>query len=329
MGDANPALRKAAVLLSSLDAESAEALLRQIEPSQAELLRQAITALGEIDPREREHVAGEFLDAQTGERWLPGAGVQLDEQLAHRFDDAAARNPLADCAEPTFGFLQSPHLEDLSELLEHEQPQTIAVVVSHLTADRAAQLIAALPGHVQAEVLHRLVDLDEAHPEVIREIERGLAARVLARAELVERRTAGLSAVNNILAAADGPASQTIRRNLVKHDVALAQSLAQTPFLFSDLPVLDDASLWTLLSAADPDWVVLALAGAPPELAERVAGLLPPHEAADFRQTLDHLGPTRLSDVAEAQHRIAELARRLELEGELHLGTWRLGTVVA
>jgi flagellar motor switch protein FliG len=133
--------------------------------------------------------------------------------------------------------------------------------------------------------------------------------------------------VSNILAAADTPTNQVIRRNLVRHDAELARSLAQTPFLFSDLALLDDASLWTLLSVAEPDWVLLALIGAQPDLAERVASLLPPDEETDFRQALEKLGPTRLSDVEEAQYRIADLGRRLELEGEIHRANWRLGTV--
>jgi flagellar motor switch protein FliG len=174
-----------------------------------------------------------------------------------------------------------------------------------------------------------LVTLDETSPDVLHEVERSLESRVVARARLLERRAAGLSAVNNILAAADPTTKQLLRQHVADHDAALSRSLSQTPLLFSDLVLLDDKALWNLFGAAEQEWVLLAMAGASPALAERVMNLLPASEAKDFRRALADLGPTRLSDVEEAQHRIAELACRMELEGDLHMPPCRLGAMAA
>ena len=96
---------------------------------------------------------------------------------------------------------------------------------------------------------------------------------------------------------------------------------------FAELGRLDDASLWTLLSAADPDWVVLAVAGAPPALADRVIKLLPADERDEFCKAIADLGPTRLSDIEEAQRRVAELASQLEFSGEIQAPAARLAGV--
>lgn len=342
-------LRKAAVLLASLDPPTADSLLRQMDADHADRLRAALVALGEVDPLEQEQVAGEFFDNCPSGWDAPDGGVELDQQLAQRLaqpicenqtavpgnDPAADKNaefrpgacPSGSGPALIFQFLQEPQAANLVELLKTEQPQTIAVVVSQLSADRAAKAIAGLPAAVQSDVLRRLIDLDPADPHVIREVERSLEQRLEAHTNQVERRAAGVSLVHNILAAADRNTSQAIRRNVARHDTPLAQWLGQTPLAFADLAVLDDASLWRVFSAADPDWVVLAVAGAQPELADRVIKLLPPEEAADFCQALNHLGPTPLSDIEEAQRRIAQLAGQLEFEGVLKIPPWRLGTV--
>jgi flagellar motor switch protein FliG len=46
---------------------------------------------------------------------------------------------------------------------------------------------------------------------------------------------------------------------------------------------------------------------------------LPAAEAEAFRHHLDHLGPTRLSDVEESRRRIEDLARRLVVERRISL----------
>jgi flagellar motor switch protein FliG len=63
--------------------------------------------------------------------------------------------------------------------------------------------------------------------------------------------------------------------------------------------------------------LVLALAGASPQFAERAIELLEPGRARGLGESLCNLGPTRLSDVEEAQRQLAELAGQLEQSGEI------------
>jgi flagellar motor switch protein FliG len=72
-----------------------------------------------------------------------------------------------------------------------------------------------------------------------------------------------------------------------------------------------------VLHHAQSELLVLALAGARSQFAERVFELFPPDESAALGKALAHLGPTRLSDVEEAQRELADLAHQLELRGEI------------
>ena len=57
--------------------------------------------------------------------------------------------------------------------------------------------------------------------------------------------------------------------------------------------------------------MLLALLGADETLVARVLELLPAEQAESLRQRMEHPGPTRLSDVEQAQHELAQLASRI------------------
>lgn len=97
----HPSLRKAAVLIDSLDAESAGTLLAQMEPARAEQLRAAVEGLGPIAADERARIVAEF---RRGARGASGAvgGVELAGSLAQRFG-GAERGAQGHAAEQQIG----------------------------------------------------------------------------------------------------------------------------------------------------------------------------------------------------------------------------------
>ncbi|MHB1035597.1 MAG: FliG C-terminal domain-containing protein [Pirellulales bacterium] len=325
-------LRKAAVLLVTLDRNTVDALLDQMDPRQAVAVRQAMMSLGEVDDREQDEVIGEFLRLGPLVPNQQPPGIELDGSLARKLSLARQEYPdesaeeAGPCEKQPFRFLHEAESEKLRTFLEGERPQTVAVVVSHLPPQRAAELLAGLPPARQVEVIRRLVDLDETDPEILHEIELGLQSRLSEDMRSQRRRAAGLAAMASILEVADPRLGSQILNNLAIHDRRLAAKLGRREFTFEDMAQLDDATLAAILRAADPDLAILALTGASAELASRILGRLAPHEAGALRHAMENLGPTRLSDVEEAQCEIAQLAVQLECEGRVQLGRaprWR------
>ncbi len=319
-------LRKAAILVASLEPEHAQALLEQMSSRQAGAVRHAMTRLAQIDPDEQHDVIEEFFRIGPLVPDKQPSGIELDDRLpahlampAGQAEGEDSDAPSAHGAPP-FRFLHEAPAQSLAPFLEREHPQTIAVVVSHLPSDRAAEILAGLPGDLQIDVARRLVDLDETDPEILREVERGLESWLGQQARGDHRRTAGLAALTNILDAANPRAKQHILANLARNDRQLAARLKvplQSALSFAELEHLDPASLTVVLHHAARELIVLALAGAANEFAERVFELFPPEEARGLREALRNLGPTRLSDVEESQQELAELARQLELRGDI------------
>ena len=177
-----PNLRKAAVLIRSLDADSAAALLAQLSPAEVDAVRQALGELEEFDDDERADVASEMRRAAAATVENRHSGVEVTLSAYSRdvanIEPTAAASPSAATDENRFAFLDQEHLSDLAPLLTREHPQTVAVILSMLDPSRAAGVLRALPAAIQPHVLERLADLGDTDPDSLQVIERELQAWV-------------------------------------------------------------------------------------------------------------------------------------------------------
>lgn len=304
-------LRRAAVLVSALDADSADALLDRLAPQQAGLIRRMLVELLDIDPREQEVIMAEFVGRSQADS-ADESGVSLELSSAASSGSGDVHRPT-----PTFAFLHDALEEELLELLKGERPQTVAVVVSHLPQQRAAAVLATLPDSLQADVVRRLARLDEADADVLADVEKTLEQRFRRRLQPDRGRLAGVGAVRGILDDASPDHRRSLLSTLARQDPKLASRLTRSTVTFAALPNLTDASLRTLCETADHEALVVALAGGELEFTRRIVGVLPRMKAAKLQAAIDSLGPTRLSDVELAQEEVTHTARFLENSGRL------------
>lgn len=83
-----------------------------------------------------------------------------------------------------------------------------------------------------------------------------------------------------------------------------------------ELDQLDDATLMAALSQADRQVVTLALAGTSESLMKRILRGLPRRQASKLRSQLRNIGPTRLSDMLDAQQQLLQSAQQLTTKNE-------------
>ncbi len=313
-------IRKAALLVAALDPQTAELVLRRMAPEQAESVRSAAAELGEIDASEQRRVIDEFFRIGPMVPCKEPAGIELDGRLAGKLaprSRAAGRDDreAPDGEGPPFRFLREAEAERLARVLAAERPQTIAVVLAHMTATQAGEVLGRLAAPLQVEVVRRLVDLEETSPEILREVERGLRSKLSGQVFAERRRVAGPAAVAGILAAAGPGLRGEILGNLAVHDHALAERLGPPRMEFHELADMDHASLRAVFNTVEFELMALALTGEAPELVDRILGLLPVAAARSLRAWLDNPRPMRLRDTEEARRRIAAIAQRLVVEG--------------
>lgn len=326
------ALRKAAVLVASLDRQTADRLLEQMPDEQAGRVRQWMVELDEIDPEEQRRVIDEFFRSETRATTVqPPAPSRPSVMPGHdplrplanyqSVNDGGVELELMSTrgisSRPPFRFLHDAEPQTLAPLLVGEHPQTIAVVLSHLAPDQAGEVLAPLPPELQVDVMRRLAALEEADPQTLREVERGLESRMQATLDENHRCHQGMSAIQDILQAARPGTKRTILANLAKHDEPLATRLHGRSRTFADCLQLDAARLAILVEEAGLELVQLALATAPASVAERFAAVLPQSAGRPIALGIEQLGPVRLSDIDGAQQEIASLLTALERQGRM------------
>jgi flagellar motor switch protein FliG len=322
-------IRKAAILVASLDQAATDLLLDQLGPACAELVREAVMALDEIDPEEQRRIVEEFRRIGPMVPDQSPAGIELDQlTVGQTFscaqeraemavtpdtDDALQSHNTADTEQQSsqpFGFLHGAEEGKLLQLLGSERPQTIALVLSHLPPQRAGEVLALFAPPLQVEVVRRLVDLEDTDPETLRHVEEALEARLSRQFAMERARSAGPDAVARILASCNSRVVVGILDNLATYDRPLAERFGRRSLRFDDLVQLDDATLLATFRTAEAEVAQAALLGAPPQLVERVLRRMRPEESKNLQRKLDYPGPIRLSDIEDARQQIALLAER-------------------
>jgi flagellar motor switch protein FliG/type III secretory pathway lipoprotein EscJ len=236
---------------------------------------------------------------------------------------SAQAEPGADSSRGVLGLLQWASVEDISALAQGEHPQTVAVLLSALPADRAGAVLAALTPETQKEVARRIVALGKIEPEMLREVDRALAGRIgelpaaQRPARLVESgvglqsavATGGTAKLADLLHRAGRPTETRVLQSLSQGLPGLVESLRARTLSFEDIAALSESRLGSVLEGMDSRRLAVALRTASKPLAQKIYSCLSAPAARRLRGQVDQVGPVRLSEVEAAQQQIvAELA---------------------
>jgi len=266
MSDHNDAIRKAAILVSALDVESADALLEGLPEETAATIRARLMEMGDVDLAEEESVVSEFLrDEGQAERRsaadepeylaeVPTCWADLLSAPAPAGRDTPAHAPISDgapqrvtesgaaeTAEPgaPFEFLQYAPEDKLLQALRSEHPQTVAVVLSHVSAAQAAAVMTKLPPHIQGEVAGRMAGLGSVDNATLQEIEDGLR-ELMELPALPGHSQTGLKSLQKILAASGGAGGELFK-NVERVDAGLAHQLTASDAAKTNPPQTNEA----------------------------------------------------------------------------------------
>jgi flagellar motor switch protein FliG len=313
-------LRKAAILLMSLPEESAAMLLGQLEPKEVESVSIQIAKLGRLSGVEQLEVIDEF--AESNPNAMGGAGgLELAKSLVEKALGKKARDTLDNVKQSIdalpFGFLKQTDPQNLLTFIIDEHPQTIALILCHLSSSYGAEIIAGLPTDRQLSVIRRIAHMGQTSPEVIREVEKGLESRMANVMSQSYENAGGIPSVADILNVTDRATERALLENLAQEDPDLVEEIRRLMFVFEDIAKLSDRDLQAVLKHVETSQWAIAMKGCSEELTEKILGNMSQRAADMLREEMDYLGPVRLSEVETMQQQIVDVVRRLEDAGEL------------
>jgi flagellar motor switch protein FliG len=216
-----------------------------------------------------------------------------------------------------FGFLHKAGADNLLTFIVEEHPQTIALILSHLPAALAAEVLSGLPSNKQLEVIRRVATMEQTNPEVVRDVETCLESRMKSTFNQQLEKAGGVPMVAQILNVTDRMTNKGILENLEQDDAELVDEIRRLMFVFEDLLKLDDKSIQVLLKEIDNSQWSVALKGASEEIKQKVLSNLSQRAAELLKEEMEYLGPVKVSDVEGMQQQIVDAVRRLEDAGEI------------
>lgn len=232
-----------------------------------------------------------------------------NEQAEGRIGAVSQTGPPRDEGAKPFAFLDDLDGEQLGAMVHEERPQTIALILTRVGAAKAAIVLGSLPRAKQVEVVRCLASADETDPQVLREVERGFAARA---AELAAERSTspdGLARVAEILHQAGYQTERAVLAGLSGREPELAESIRGSMFAFEDIARVPVRELRVALESIESDELAVALRTAGREVRKRVFSGLSAAAARRVRGEMARIGPVRLSNVEAAQQRVVEAIR--------------------
>ncbi|MBL9162595.1 MAG: hypothetical protein JNL18_07695 [Planctomycetaceae bacterium] len=195
----NERIRRAAILVASIDESLAEQMLDSLPPAEATKILAEVERLGDIDPDEQRDVLAEF--RRAGRRELNGAtAVEFTYSAPHPVivePPAAATVPAAGPADDAAAAAEAALI---AELLSAEHPQTIAVALSRMNHDQGAAVFAVLAPPLQADVLERLANLQITDESAVTDLESELQQRIEVQRQQRSRAVAAADLARRIVA---------------------------------------------------------------------------------------------------------------------------------
>ena len=283
-------VRKSALLMRALGAK-ASAVWSQLSPEEAAQLSQAMQSVPE-DAQAEQAVLRQYTRSMRSQ----GKGSAPQE--------GAIWAALSNCGGPF-----------IASLIQNESPQVIALTLSRLSPEAAAEAVRALPKSLATEALKRLLNLGDVHPAALKALELSLGQQL--KQKQTHDLNGGHEHVARIFDQLDSGSESTLLSSLDSAEPGSGEKIRALMFTFEDLAKLDPASLQTILGNVDRAVLTLALKGAEPSVTEAFFANITQRAASLLREEIANAGPVRRSEIDAARADVLTVARALVKRGDL------------
>ncbi len=318
--------KRAAMLMLALGEQYGSKVWQMLDDEEIRELSIVMSSLGNVEPEMVEDLLLEFVSRMSASGALMG-NFDATERLLQQYLPKERVNGIMDEIRGPAGRnmwekLSNVQEEVLANYLKNEYPQTIAVVLSKLTAEHAARVLAILPEDLALDVVGRMLKMEAVQKEVIERVEQTLRLEFMSNLSQTRRRDAH-EVMAEIFNNFDRQTETRFITALEEENRESAERIKALMFTFDDLVKLDAASAQTLMRHVDKEKLGVALKGANEDVRTFFMGNMSSRAAKMLLDDMAALGPVRLRDVDEAQALLVNLAKDLAAKGEIMLAKGR------
>ena len=315
-------IQKAAILLIALGPEKSASIFKHLKEDEIEELTLEIANTRSVSPQTKEDIINEFYQVCLAQQYIAEGGIGyakelLDKALGAEKAQEVITKLTASLQVRPFEFVRKTDPSQVLNFIQDEHPQTIAMILSYLSASQSAMILGALTPEKQADVAKRIATMDRTSPDVIKEVERVLERKLSSLLNQDYTIVGGVDAIVDILNTVDRGTEKHIMESLEIEEPELADEIRKKMFVFEDILLLDVRAIQRVLRDVDNNDLGIALKGANEEVQGVIFKNLSKRLAAMIKEDMEYMGPVRMKDVEEAQQKIVGVIRKLEDSAEI------------
>lgn len=315
--------QRAAVVLMQMSPENAAKVMAQLTDTEAEEIAGEIVKLRKVDSDVTEQIMKDFHQAALTTTRQARGGRELAEGLLEAsFGSERAAGLMnrltVNMAGKSFEFLEDIEPVQILALIDGELPQTIALVLAHLSPRKASAVMSGLPGSLRADVALSIATMGSGAPEAI-----GIVADTLklrggaAVSQQASKVVGGIQPLLEIINRTDAGTERSVLDGLDLLDPDLAVEIRAQMVTFDDIVKLERRDVQLVLRGLDAAVLATAMKGASEPVLETITTNVSGRNLEILESEIAALGPLRASQIEEARAAVVRSIRELEAEGQI------------
>jgi flagellar motor switch protein FliG len=318
---------KAAIIIAALGAEAAPHIFQGMSESTMRRFAESMSKLGVITPKLLEKTIAEFNRELGARNKVPVGATEARRFLSEMLDDDSVSRIMDEVGlgngRTIWERLSNSSDQALATYLRHEHPQTVAVILSKMRAEKAARVLERLdPTFAQTIVLRlaRVPRLDSQVMDLLMDVIQRDFLAVMQR-EQATRRPADV--IGSMMNAVSNNKRAPLMQQLEKEKPKLAREVQKILFGFADIATrVDPRDAAALVRAVDERTMIVALKFAEnnaPKVAEMILGNISKRLAQRLENEIKQQPDVLPREGENAQQAVVAAVRELAKNGELKM----------
>lgn len=317
--------QKIAIFLTQLGEDTTARIFANLDIDLITNLSAEIARMQNVDKPIATAVLEEFFALMQSNNYIVSGGLEYAKEILFKtFGPETAQQILNRLSKElgeskSFNFLSKVKPDQLADFIVSEHPQTIALILAHMSPVSAAETLSYFDDNLRADVTIRMANLGDISPAIIKRVSAVLESK-LESLTSYKVEVGGPRAVAELLNKLGQKATKSTIELIEKTDAQLASTIKDLMFTFEDINKLDKNAIRELLKALDKNQLMVALKGAGEELKQKFLENMSTRAAEAFEEEMQFMGPTKVKDIEEAQRKIVEEVQKLAEKGLVQLG---------
>ena len=312
------------MLLLLLGEQEAANIIKYMDPKEVQRIGAAMVSAADMSQEAVNFVLDEFVATLKNQTSLGlGTSDYVEDVLKRALGEDKAASVMGRIlpgqASKGLDILKWMDARAISDMVRNEHPQVIAIILSVLEFEVAADVLGFLPQAVRPEIMQRVAALETVQPAAMLELENIMKKQFSNNSSARSSSVGGVKQAAKIMNFVKVDMESQIMDGLSNLDEDIMLQIQDNMFTFENLVDVDNRAIQTIMRNVDQDLLMTALKGATEFVKEKFFDNMSSRARVMFIDDMEAKGPLRISDVEDAQKNIMRTARKLSDAGELVL----------